>query len=274
METQEQNPIQLRNSSDVREAASVQAQIVSAKKFPRDEHRAIEKIMSSCKRPGVAKSSQYLYPRGGQTVEGPSIRLAEEIARAWGNIEYGIAELEKEEERTLVESFCIDLETNVRSSRKFWVGHEITLKNKQVKKLTDSRDIYELAANYGSRRLRSCIQAIIPKDIFDEAIATCNMTLRLLEDGQKNLSLEDRTGNLLRAFKSVGVSREMIERRIGHMIAEIDSEEIIELGKIFNSIKDGISKRADWFEFSKAESGLASDLNELVKAVVTDNDKA
>lgn len=272
MENQEQNAIQTRNTSEIREVASVQAQIVSAKKFRRDEHYALERIMSFCKRPGVAKSSQYLYPRGGQTVEGPSIRLAEEIATAWGNIDYGITELEREEDRTLVESYCIDLETNVRASRKFWVYHEVTLKNKTVKKLTDSRDIYELAANYGARRLRSCIQSIIPKDIFDEAIAVCNMTLRLLEDGQKNLSLEDRTGNLLRAFKSVGVSREMIERRIGHLIDEIDSNEIIELGKIFNSIKDGVSKRADWFEFSKTESGLASDLNELVKNVVKDSD--
>ena len=67
-----------------RQAQEVQAAMVIAKKFPRDEAKAFDKIMRSCQRKGLAEQAEYTYPRGGQKVMGPSIRLAESIAQNWG----------------------------------------------------------------------------------------------------------------------------------------------------------------------------------------------
>jgi hypothetical protein len=48
----------------------------------------------------MAETAFYSYPRGGQTVSGASIRFAEELARCWGNIEYGIKELSRDKDKS------------------------------------------------------------------------------------------------------------------------------------------------------------------------------
>ena len=78
-----------------RQAQEVQAAMVIAKKFPRDEYESTEKIRRTCQRSTLAEQAIYSYPRGGQNVAGPSVRLAEALAQCWGNIDYGIIELEQ-----------------------------------------------------------------------------------------------------------------------------------------------------------------------------------
>ena len=56
-----------------RQAQEVQAAMVIAKKFPRDEVESYNRIMQSCKRKSLAESAMYEYPRGGTKVTGPSI---------------------------------------------------------------------------------------------------------------------------------------------------------------------------------------------------------
>ena len=77
-----------------RQAQEVQAAMVIAKRFPRDEVESYNRIMQSCKRKSLAESAMYEYPRGGTKVTGPSIRLAEAMAQNWGNLDFGITELE------------------------------------------------------------------------------------------------------------------------------------------------------------------------------------
>ena len=74
-------------------AQEVQAAMVVAKRFPRDVVTAERRIIDACKRPGLAQSSMYTYPRGGTQITGPSIRLAEAMAQNWGNVDFGIIEL-------------------------------------------------------------------------------------------------------------------------------------------------------------------------------------
>src|SRR4051812_19681604 len=71
-----------------RAAQEVQAAMVIAKRFPRDEQKAYAKIMQACKRKSLAEQSQYAYPRGTETVSGPTIRMAEALAQNWGNIDF------------------------------------------------------------------------------------------------------------------------------------------------------------------------------------------
>ena len=62
-------------------------------------------------------------PRGGQSVEGPSIRLAETLAQEWGNIQYGIRELSQSNGESTVEAFAWDIQTNTRQVKVFQVPH-------------------------------------------------------------------------------------------------------------------------------------------------------
>ena len=95
-----------------------------AKKFPRDEYEAIEKIRRSCQRATLAEQAIYSYPRGGQNVSGPSVRLAESLAQNWGNIDYGIIELEQKDGKSEMMAYAWDLETNTRVTKIFGVEHK------------------------------------------------------------------------------------------------------------------------------------------------------
>ena len=159
-----------------REAQEVQAAVFMAKRFPRNEDESRARILRACKRQGLAGKAIYSYPKGGQKISGPSVRLMEAIAQSWGNIQCGVVELEQREGESTCMAYCWDIETNTRECKVFTVKHAISTKN-GMKVLTDPRDIYELVANQGARRKRACILNIISGDIVDEAIDACNKTL-------------------------------------------------------------------------------------------------
>lgn len=92
-----------------RAIAEVQAKLMIAKSMPRDPVAAWEKVMKACSLPGMAEAAFYSYKRGGQEVTGPSIRLAEALASAWGNIDYGMRELSNKDGVTELEAYAWDL---------------------------------------------------------------------------------------------------------------------------------------------------------------------
>lgn len=225
-----------------RAIAEAQGKLLIAKRFPRDQARAFEQIMQSCSRKGMAETAMYAYPRGGQTISGPSIRLAEELARAWGNMDFGVRELSQRPGESEMEAYCWDTETNVISSQKFTVKHERHTRN-GVQRLTDPRDIYELTANQAGRRLRARILAVIPPDLVEAAVERCRGTLA----GDTSEPLQDRVRKMLQAFSPYGVTKEHIEGKLGKKLDMILADELVELQSIFRSIKDGMYKPSDYF---------------------------
>ena len=164
-----------------RAVAEVQAMVLMAKKFPRDQIAATDRILTECQRQGLAEQALYSYARGGTDITGPSIRLAEAIARNWQNIEFGVKELSQEDGQSEMMAFCLDLESNVRQTKTFFVKHTRFTK-KGSYHLDDPRDIFEVVANQGARRLRACILGIIPGDIIDAAVSQCEQTLKAKAD--------------------------------------------------------------------------------------------
>ena len=224
----------------------VQAQLVNAKRFPRDSMAAYTRIMKEFERYSLAESATYSYPRGGQTVTGPSIRLAEVMARNYGNMENGIVELDRRDGKSICESYAWDLETNVKERRAFEVAHVRDTKQ-GPKPLTDERDIRELIANIGSRLKRACILALIPTDFVEDAVKQVKQTLA---KGQKNEPWEDRVKRVIMLFKTQGVTQEMLESRLGHKITELIPDELVELQGIYNALKDKTAKREDYFQLN------------------------
>lgn len=256
---QEDRQQHMMETASHREAAEVQAAMVVAKRFPRDVTQSVNRITLACNRKGLAESALYMYPRGGTKVEGPSIRMAEMLAQNWGNVDCGIKELEQRDGESTVMAYAWDLETNTRVTKVFTVKHERTknvgygenrVKVKTV--LDDPRDIYEMVANNGARRLRACILAVIPGDIQDMAIAACRHTLM----GDSNEPMIDRVRKMVVAFDQYfGVTTEHLEQRLGHNIDVTDIAELRNLGSIYNSLRDGQSKREDWFDIAPAGTG-------------------
>lgn len=253
----------LAQAASSREMEEVKAQIFMARQFPRNVFQAEQRILDACKRQSLAEVAIYSYPRGGTRVEGPSIRLAEVIAQNWGNIAFGVKELEQRPGESIAMAYAWDLETNVRQEKVFTVKHSYKSKG-QIKHLEDPRDIYEKVANDGARRLRACILGIIPGDIVEAAVEECKKTLT----GNNKVPLKDRIANALKAFKEkFRVTQEMIESRFGYKADAFTEYDYLELIKIFNSLKDGMSSVDDWFERPAKEesSQLAKSFEENQK---------
>src|SRR5580704_18758706 len=100
------------DSDQARAVAEVQAQIIMAKKFPRNEIQARDKILNACMRKGLAEVASFDFARGGNKITGPSIRLLEVMAAAWGNIVAGWRELSRNSGVSEIEAYAWDLESN------------------------------------------------------------------------------------------------------------------------------------------------------------------
>lgn len=248
-------------ASASREMEEVKGQIFMAKQFPRNYFEAEKRIQDACRRTSLASTAMYAYNRGATKVEGASIRLAEVLAQNWGNLSYGIQELEQREGESVAKAFCWDLETNVRQEKVFTVKH-LRKAGGSIKKLTDPRDIYELVANNGSRRLRACILGVIPGDVVEMAIEQCRLTL----SGQSDKPLKDRVSTALTHFKEkYGVTQEMIEAHFGYTASTFSEFDLVKLTNIRNSLKDGMSVVEDWFDKSigkEQSSGLGEAFKE------------
>lgn len=246
--TQPQGSTAVADVSIQREIAEVQGAIILARKFPRNQLRAMDRILNACQRPTLASNALYSYNRGGSDITGPSIRLAEAIAQNWENLQFGIRELEQRSNESTVEAYAWDLETNVRQSKIFQVPHVRYSKNKGKYALSDPRDVYEMVANQGARRLRACILGVIPGDVIEAAVEQVEKTLKA------NVAVTTETVKaMLEKFSEFGVTKEQIEKRIQRHIDSIQPAQFISLRKIYTSIKDGMSSAADWFESVETE---------------------
>lgn len=239
---------------------SVLASIWIAKQFPRDLSEVTARMNQACSRLTLAQSATYALPRGGTTVEGPSIRLAEALIGAWGNAEAGWKEVGRHWDPKGADgkgcmvsecvAFCFDKETNVRREISFTVNHtrdknEYEGGKKVMKRvaLESERDVYELCANMASRRLRACILQVLPGWLTEEALEVVGRTL---ESGDKR-SLPDMIRSMEAKFREYGVTRAQLEKNLGHVLEETTKPEIIRLGKVFNSIAEGLVRVKDVF---------------------------
>ncbi|MDV7244507.1 MULTISPECIES: hypothetical protein [Rhodococcus] len=231
-----------------RAIAEVQAAVLVAQQNRRSKPIAVEEMRDSTAQKSVADRAFFSFPRGGETVSGPSIHLARELARCWGNIQYGVAELRRDDDKgeSEMQAFAWDLETNARNAITFIVPHKRDTK-KGIRQLTEMRDIYENNANAGARRVREAIFAVLPAWFVEEASERCHATL---QDGG-GIPLATRVANSIGHFDGIGVSRKQLEFKIGRPSDEWTEQDLGELGITFNSIKNREITREEAFPPSR-----------------------
>jgi len=227
-----------------RAATEVQAQVIMARQFPRDPLLATERILTECDIPELANVALYSYPRGGMQVEGPSIRLAEVLKRYWGNMVSGTVEVDRAGDTSSLLTYAWDLETNVMSRKEFKVKHVRDSKSGGKQNVTEERDIYEVAANAGSRRERACILALIPGHVVNAAVARCKKTIHT-KIGDVGEAAERMVAKFEAEYK---VTKIQIEKRLRHRLESVSAAEIVALGQVYNSIRDGYAGVEDFFE--------------------------
>lgn len=250
-----------------REEAELKAAIVLAQRAPRDEARAYASTIRSCRRPTFAEGAFYSFPRSGQTVKGPSVQLAREIARCWGNIRYGVRVVAMDAETVHIRGFAHDVETNT------YVEHEdrfAKLVQRKVGGLTkwvppDERDLRELINRRGAILVRNAILQVVPSDLVEDAIREVEHTIKQAALGEIKQSREETIRRLVVAFDSLGVTVEMLTAYLKHPLETITADEIAELRGVYKSIVDGNSKVSDHFDLNAGQRvplGANEELND------------
>lgn len=242
---------------ETRELSEIKGKMYLARQFPRDPDWCKQNMLAECQRPELAQAAQYEYPKGDTVVKGPSIRLVEVLARHWGNLDFGVNEIEAQDGSTLIKAFAWDLESNVYDEKTFNVKHERSTKF-GTKKLTDERDIYEMVANKGARRKRACLLSVLPGWYVDAAVAACDETLaRSLTQGK---SMEEVRAAAVAAFQEFQITPEQITAKLGKDVDKLSQTDVVKLRHLYSAIKDGFVKPADAFGLtSAADAGLPSE---------------
>lgn len=252
-----------------RAIAEVQGQLILAKRFPRDLNAAYAELMESCSLMAMAEQAFWKRPQGGKEISGPSIRLAEEIARVFGNYEYGHRELSRGDGKSEVEVFGWDKQTNNRSIRQITVMHTMDTRD-GPRKLRDQSEIDNRIANIASKQARGRILAMMPKWLVQSAIDKCKETLA----GTSAEPISVRVRKMTQAFSKYGVTTKMLEDYMEHKLDDTNIDELVDLTGIFNALKDG-GRVSDYFTNKEAETASsASTASKLADTAKAGNTKA
>lgn len=260
-------------NAEARAVAEIKAQVVMARQFPRDPALAAERILGECQRASLAENAVYVFPRGGTNVTGPSIRLAEVMARNWGNNTFGYEVIERNKDAngigySVLRAYAWDLETNMYISRQFEVKHYRSTKSGGYK-IEDDRDIYELEANTAARRMRACILQMIPGDVTEAAVNACRMTSSnaiavAMKDPKKR---EDAVTKMVNLFAKIGATEDDLQVYLNAKRDAWNADHMLKLRDAYTSLKDNVVQIGDLFP--RLASNDTSDLitAEQVKAL-------
>lgn len=216
-----------------RAIAEVQAAVVVAQNVPRNLQRAEAEMRDACSREVLAKKAFYSVPNRG---EGPTVHLMRELARIWGNVQYGVHELRRDDEagESEIQAFAWDLQTNTRSTRTFIVPHA-RMKARDRQKLTDLGDIYLNNQNVGARAVRECIDTVLPTWFTAEAQDACRDTLR----GGDGIPLSARIDKMITAFAKHKVSQRQLEVRLDKKRGQWDGSDVADMTVVYGSLDRG-----------------------------------
>ncbi|MGO2634677.1 MAG: hypothetical protein ACTH9H_13115 [Galactobacter sp.] len=240
-----------------RAVAEVQAAVTVAQSVPRNRGRVVADMQETCARSAVAQQAFYSMPRAGGRVEGATVHLARELARIWGNVDYGVRELRRDDEagESEIQAYAWDQEGNVRSTRSFIVPH-VRMVKKQRSKITDLGDIYLNNQNIGARAVRECIFTILPNWFTSEAEGICKRTLQQGE-GEP---IESRVAKMVGAFQQYGVTEQMIADRLGRPRTAWTAGDLADLATVHGTLSRGEASPTELFEppTSAAEKALTT----------------
>ncbi len=252
-----------------REKYQIQAAFTIAMANPRDENKAYMRLMKTYDRPGAALGAEYSFPRGGQKINGPTVSLAREAARCWGNIRSGFSVVSMDDHVHL-KGEALDVETNSYTFQDGKFKKKIQRKNKATGKTEwvepDERDLRELINKHGAILERNCILRLIPKDIIEDAINKARTTLVAKSKDELKTNPQDTVRNLLKAFSVIHVTQEMLEAYLGHKIDLIDENELADLRQKHASIKNGETTREEHFDLAPKTGAAAESLAEDLKS--------
>ena len=222
----------------------IDIQISTARRYPRDVKKALSearRLMTFDEK--TAEECIYRLPRDGKEIEGPSIRAAEILANAWGNLRIAAKVIEDGERKVTCLAACHDLETNVAVSVE--VQRRIT--DKSGRRYTE--DMVITTSNAGCAvAFRNAVLKIIPKAVWKPAFEAAQK-----KAGEKNLpNLNSRRINMIEWFGRKGVGVDAILKKVKRVrVGNIGEDDLVQLNQIASAIDDGRSTAEELFDLTK-----------------------
>lgn len=251
------------NQAEMLEAinrADVDIQIATAKKYPRDINAVLNKIATYATMDReTAEDCFYVLRRKGangedNVIEGLSVRMAEIIAGAWGNLRVQTFISGNDGRTITATAICHDLESNYAVKKD--VPRSILTRKGQ----TYSQDMQVVTGNAASAiAFRNAVLAVIPKAV----------TKRIVNDVRKvalgqAIDLETSRQRIIEYFAKLGVTQQQLFDYLGiTKLEEIDQQAVFELRATANAIKEGTTTVQETFvrpalEAKKQAEGVAA----------------
>lgn len=183
--------------------AEINQQIATARQYPRSVSRCVKSMTSlATLSQDAAAECNYALPRGGKTLTGPSIRLAELVVSQWGNCRVGarVVHVDRVEKFLEAEGVFHDLETNSATTAR--VRRKISDRNGRL----FNDDMITVAGNAAcSIAKRNAVLAGVPKAAWMPAYEAALSTVK---GDQKTLA--ERREGAMRALGAFGITPDML----------------------------------------------------------------
>lgn len=230
------------NSVDVIQAidkAEVDVQIATAKSYPRD----VAKVLNTIRTYGMidmetAQECFYSLSRGTNPIEGLSVRFAEIVAGAWGNMRVGTRIIGNDGKTITAQGVAYDLEANLAVSVE--VKRRITDKYGK----TYSEDMQVVTGNAASAiAFRNAVLKVVPKAVTKKVTDE----IKAVAMGSTK-DIESRRAAMIDYIKRMNITEEQILFYCGaSTIENIDNQMLFNLRGALNAIKEGSSTVEELF---------------------------
>lgn len=221
--------------------AELNQSIVTARTFPRDVRRVVQKVMGlTMLDDESAGECVYALPRGGKPIKGPSVRFAEIVAAMYGNCHVAsrVVAVDKIDKVVIAEGVFIDYETGLKRTAQ--VRRRITDKNGRM----FNEDMIVVTGNAASSiAMREAVLKGIPKAIWRKAYESAEQVVA----GDVKTLVERRDG-AVKAFATFGVTPELICASLEiESVEDIDLDRIGTLTAMYKAIKAGEMPVEEYF---------------------------
>lgn len=240
--------------------AEIDSQVATAKAYP----RSIKQVMSDALTMAtfseeVAASCWYSVPRAGKRIEGPSVRLAEIMISAYGNLRAQTRVISEDDRFLTAQAAVHDLEKN--TAIQIETRRRIT--NKENVKYNDDM-ITNVANAARSIALRDAVFRIVPRTYVDEIMAACRKTAA--GDAQ---TFQARRDAAMLHFNKLGIDAERVCAAVERKsVDDLTADDLLTLRGMANAIKDGAATLDESFPKPEKDAGksAADKIKEKVSA--------
>jgi len=212
-------------------SSEVDMQVTTAKRFPRRISRFGQEARTlALATPEIAQSCFYVLPRGGQDIEGPSIRLAEIVAGTWGNLRCETRITSIGDRLITAQATCWDMQRNVLIS----CENARQIVDKYGKRYKD-HVIVSTGNAACSIALRNAIFRVVPRCFVDPITEDCK---KIAATG--NGGIDKNRRDWVSRYVRLGVDESRIFALLDvHGVEDMGIAEINTLQGIYTALSEG-----------------------------------